>query len=84
MKGKHLLMTGYIGLLGTYYQHVISTFNTCSRGPTHRSLTNTASGYNLGGADFPQHSPRSSQPMDLRFPAKGPARSQVNYPTISN
>jgi hypothetical protein len=35
-------------------------------------------GYNLGGAGFPHHSPRSSQPTVLRFPSMGPARSQVN------
>jgi hypothetical protein len=28
-----------LGLLGPYHQHVIGTFNTCSRGPTHRSFT---------------------------------------------
>jgi hypothetical protein len=31
----------------------IGTFNTCSRGPTHRSLTDTGGGYNLGGASLP-------------------------------
>jgi hypothetical protein len=31
------------------YQHVIGTFNTCSRGLTHRSSTDTGVGYNLGG-----------------------------------
>jgi hypothetical protein len=36
--------TCYIGLLGSYHQHVISTFNTCSQGPTHRSLTDTGGG----------------------------------------
>jgi hypothetical protein len=35
------------------YQHAISTFNTCSRGPTHRSLTNTGGGYNLWGTGLP-------------------------------
>jgi hypothetical protein len=34
--------TCYIGLLGPYLQHVISTFNTCSKGATTaRSLTDT-------------------------------------------
>jgi hypothetical protein len=28
------------------YQHAIGTFNTCSWGPTHRSLTDTGGGYN--------------------------------------
>jgi hypothetical protein len=41
---------GYISLLDPYLQHVISTFNTRSRGPTYRSLTNTGGSYNLGDA----------------------------------
>jgi hypothetical protein len=40
--------TCYISLLDLYHQHVISTFNTCSWGSIHRSLTNTGGGYNLG------------------------------------
>jgi hypothetical protein len=31
--------TCYVGLLDPYHQHLISTFNTCSQGPTHRFLT---------------------------------------------
>jgi hypothetical protein len=69
--------TSYISLLGPYHRHVISTFNTCSRGPTHQSLTDTGRGYNLGGAGLPHHTPRPSQPTVLHFPPKGPARSQV-------
>jgi hypothetical protein len=42
-----------LGLLGPYHQHAIGTFNTCSRGPTHRSLTDTGRGYNLAGAGLP-------------------------------
>jgi hypothetical protein len=76
--------TCYIGLLGPYHQQVISTFNICSWGPTHRSLTDTSGGYNLGGADFPHHTPQPSHPTVLHFPSKGPARSQVNNPTNTN
>jgi hypothetical protein len=60
-------MMCYIDLLGPYLQYVISTFNTYSRVTTHRSLINTDGGYKLEGASFPQHSPRSSQQMVLRF-----------------
>jgi hypothetical protein len=60
--------TSYIGLLCPYHQHVISMFNTCSRGPTYWSLTDTGEGYNLGSAGFPHHTPRPSQLMVLRFP----------------
>jgi hypothetical protein len=36
-----------LGLPGTYHRHVIGMFNTCSRGPTERSLIDTGGGYNL-------------------------------------
>jgi hypothetical protein len=42
-----------LGLPGSYHQHAIGTFNTCSRGPTHRSLTDTGGGYNLRGVGLP-------------------------------
>jgi hypothetical protein len=74
--------TSYINLLGPYQQHVISTFNTYSRGPTHRSLTNTDESYNLEGAGLPHHTPYPSQPMVLCFPPKGPSHSQINHPTL--
>jgi hypothetical protein len=67
MKAKHLLTTGYIDLLGLYHQHVISTFNTCSRGPTHRFLTDTNGGYSLEGTGFPHTTPRPSQSMISPF-----------------
>jgi hypothetical protein len=35
-----------LGLPGSYHRHVIDTFNTCSRGPTHLSLTDTGESYN--------------------------------------
>jgi hypothetical protein len=56
-KAKHPLVSYYIGLLGPYLQHVISLFNTCSRRPTHRSLTDTDGGYHLEVAYFSHHSP---------------------------
>jgi hypothetical protein len=44
--------------MGPYHQHAIGTFNTCSWGPTERSLTDTGGGYNLEGAGLPHtHSP---------------------------
>jgi hypothetical protein len=72
-----------LSLLGPYHQHAISAFNTYSRGPTHRSLTDTGGGYNLRGADLPHHTLRPSQPTVLHFPPKGPARSQVIHPAIT-
>jgi hypothetical protein len=57
-----------LGLPGPYYRHVIGTFNTCSRRPTERSLTDTGGGYNLGGAGFPRTTPRPSWPVVSSFP----------------
>jgi hypothetical protein len=59
------------------HQHAIGTFNTCSLGPTHQSLTNTGGGYNLRGASLPHTTPQPSQPMALHFSPKGLARPQV-------
>jgi hypothetical protein len=46
-----------LGLLGTYHQYAIGMLNTCSRGATERSLTDTGGGDNLGGVDFPRTTP---------------------------
>jgi hypothetical protein len=47
-------------LTGPIYQHTIGKFNTCLWGPTHRSLTDTCRGYNLGGASFAHTTPQPS------------------------
>jgi hypothetical protein len=62
-KAKHW----QLGLPGPYHRHAIGTFNTYSRGPIHRSLTDTGGGYNLGGAGFPHTTPQSSQPAVFPF-----------------
>jgi hypothetical protein len=49
----------------------------------HRSLTDTTEGYNFEGSSFLQHSPCPFQPTVIRFPPKGPIRSQVNHPANS-
>jgi hypothetical protein len=72
-----------LGLPGPYLQHAIGMFNTCSRGPTHRSLTDTGAGYNFGGVGFPHHTPQRSQPTVLCFPPKGLARSHVIHQIIT-
>jgi hypothetical protein len=56
-----------LGLLGTYHRYAIDTFNTCSWEPTHRSLTDTGEGYNLGDVDFPHITPRPFQPVVSTF-----------------
>jgi hypothetical protein len=74
---SHTTIDGMLlGLLGPYLQCVVSTFNTCSRGSTHRSLTNTDGGYKLGGANFPHHTLCPSQPTVLRFKPK----SLIQFP----
>jgi hypothetical protein len=59
---------GLLGLLGPYHQRAIGTFNTCSQGPPHRSLTDTGEGYNLGGVGLLHTTPRPSQPAVATFP----------------
>jgi hypothetical protein len=61
-----------LGLSDSYHRHAIGTFNNCSWGATHRFLTDTGMGYNLGGAGFPRTTPQLSQlavsPFHLRAP----------------
>jgi hypothetical protein len=66
-----------LGLPGPYQQHAIGTFNTCSRGSTHRYLTDTGGGYNLKGVSFSHTTPRPSQPTALPFPPKDSVWSPV-------
>jgi hypothetical protein len=56
-----------LGLPGPYRRYAIGTFNTCSRGPTHRSLTDIDGGYNLGGTGLPHTTHRPSQPIASTF-----------------
>jgi hypothetical protein len=67
-----------LGLLGTYHQHAISMFNTCSRGLTHRSLINTGGGYSLEGVGFPQTTLRRSQSTVSPFHLRAPPGLQFN------
>jgi hypothetical protein len=66
-----------LGLPDPYLRHAIGTFNACSWVSTPQSLTDTGGGYNLERAGFSHHTPQPSQLTVLRFPPKGPARSQV-------
>jgi hypothetical protein len=68
-----------LGLSDPYHQHVIGTFNTCSRVPTPRSLTDTGGGYhieNLGIATALSPPFPSNGSTDL---PNGPAQSQINH-----
>jgi hypothetical protein len=61
-----------LGLLGLYQRHAIGTFNTCSRGPTHRSLIDTSRSYSLRGADLLRTTFRPSQPAVSTFHLRAP------------
>jgi hypothetical protein len=61
-----------LGLPDPYHRHAIGTFNTYSRGATHRSLTDTSGGYNLGGAGLPYITSRPSQPTVSTFHLRAP------------
>jgi hypothetical protein len=56
-----------LGLSDPYHWYMVGTFNTCSRGPTHQSLTNTGGGCNHLRAP---PSPRLSM-KSLLFELKG-------------
>jgi hypothetical protein len=60
------------------HQHMIGTFNTCSRGPTHWSLIDTRGGYCLEGAGFAHTTPRPSQPAVFTFHLGAPPGLQFN------
>jgi hypothetical protein len=67
-----------LGLLGPYHYHAIGTFNTCSRGSTHRFLIDTGGGYNLRGAGFSHITPRPFQPTVSLFHQRAPPGLQFN------
>jgi hypothetical protein len=71
-QSQHSIDGRLLGLPGLYLRHAIDTFNTCSRGPTHRSLTDTGGGYNLRGVGFhitlPDFPNRLSSTFHLRAP----------------
>jgi hypothetical protein len=67
-----------LGLPVPYHRHAIGTLNTCSRGPTHRSLTDSGRGYSLEGASFPRTTPRPFQPAVFTFHLRAPPGLQFN------
>jgi hypothetical protein len=71
-----------LGLPGPYYRHVIGTFNTCSWGPTERSLTNTGRGYNLEGAGLPHTHSLTFPTNCLPFPLVAPPGLHFNQAAV--
>jgi hypothetical protein len=83
-KSQSTIDNRLIVLPGLYHRHAIGTFNTCSQGPTERSLIDTDGGYNLGGAGLPHtHSP-SFRTSCLRFPLMALPGLQFNQISAIN
>jgi hypothetical protein len=73
-----------LGLPGPYHWHAIGTFNTCSRVPTPRSLTDTSGGYHIENL-------RTTTALSPPFPSEGsndppngPVRYQIIQTTITH
>jgi hypothetical protein len=60
-RGFGLMITQLLQLSRPYHEYAIDILNTCSRGSTRQSLTDTGGGYNLGGAGLPHTTHRPSQ-----------------------
>jgi hypothetical protein len=76
--------TCYIGLLDPYHQHVISTFNTCSREANPSVFNRHRRRLQLWRCRFPTYHSPTFPTSGLHFPPKGSAWSQViqNIPKI--
>jgi hypothetical protein len=66
-----------IRFTGPYHWHVISTFNTCSRVPTPRSLTDTGGGYHIENLRIVIALSPPFPSEGSTDPPNGPARSQI-------
>jgi hypothetical protein len=73
-----------LGLPGRYHRHAIGTFNTCSRVPIPRSLTEIGGGYHIENLKI-------ATTLSPHFPSEGstdplndPARSQIIHNTYTN
>jgi hypothetical protein len=71
-----------LGLLGSYHQHAIGTFNTCSWESIHRSLTDTGRGYNLEGISLPHHTSRPSQSTISTFYLRAPPGLRLSIKSL--
>jgi hypothetical protein len=77
-KAKTSINSRLLGLPDPYHRHAIDTFNTCSWGPTERSLIDTGRGYNLGGADLQCTHSLTFPTSCLPFPLVAPPGLQFN------
>jgi hypothetical protein len=67
-----------LGLSDPYHWHAVSTFNTCSRGSTHQSLTDSSGGYSFEGTGYPHSTPWPSQPTVFTFHLRAPLGLRFN------
>jgi hypothetical protein len=82
-RGEIFWPSGYTPT-SAYWAHIPA----CDRyvqclGPTHQSLTDTGGGYNLGGAGFPHHTPRPSQPAVSTFHLRVPPSLRLSKLNIN-
>jgi hypothetical protein len=77
-KSQTSINSRLLGLPGPYHRYAISTFNTCSWGSTHRSLTDIGGGYNLGGACLPCTHKSTFPSSCLHFPLRASPGLQFN------
>jgi hypothetical protein len=78
-KAKTSINSRLLGLLGPYHRYAIGTFNTCSWGPTERSLIDTGGGYNLRGAALPRTHSSIFPTSCPHFPLVAPAGLHFNH-----
>jgi hypothetical protein len=66
-----------LGLSGPYHRHAIGTFNTCSRVPTPRFLTDTGGGYHIDNLEIAIALSPSFPSEASTDPPNGPVQSQI-------
>jgi hypothetical protein len=76
-KAKISINSRLLGLPGPYHRHAIGTFNTCSRVPTPRSLTDTGGGYHIENLRIATTLFLPFSSVGSTDPPSGPARSQI-------
>jgi hypothetical protein len=67
----------FLGLPSPYHRHAIGTFNTCSRVPTPRSLTDTGGSYHIENLRIATVLSPPFPSEGSTYPPNGPTRSQI-------
>jgi hypothetical protein len=82
---SQVLMDGrLLGLPRPYHRHTIGTFNTCSRVPTPRSLTDTGGDYHIKNLKIVTALSPPFPSEGSTDPPNGPARSQIIQITFTD